>query len=48
MITLDSDKDVVFKITNKDRQKVRVVQSKGGHTNVQYFGLKGLTLGDEA
>ena len=48
MVTLDSDKDVVFKITDKDRQKVKVVQSKNGHKNVQYFGLKGLTLGDEA
>jgi len=44
MVTLDSDCDVVFKITDKNKQKVKVVQSKGGHTNVQYFGLKNLVL----
>lgn len=44
MVTLDSDCDVVFKITDKNKQKVKVVQSKNGHTNVQYFGLKNLVL----
>ena len=43
--TLDSDKDAVFKITDKDNQKVKVVQSdSAGHKNIQYFGLSGLTL----
>lgn len=45
--TLDSDKDAVFKITDKDTQKVKVVQSdSAGHKNIQYFGLSGLTLED--
>ena len=45
LVTLDSDKDVVFKITNKDVQKVEVIQSDNkGHRNIQYFGLSGLTL----
>lgn len=43
--TLDSDKNAVFKITNKDNQKIKVVQSdSAGHKNIQYFGLSGLTL----
>ena len=46
--TLDSDKDAVFKITDKDNQKVKVVQTDPatGHKNIQYFGLSGLTLED--
>ena len=45
MVTLDSDKDAVFKITDKNSQKLKVVQSDGnGHNNVQWFGLSGLTL----
>lgn len=45
--TLDSDKDAVFKITDKNTQKVKTVQSDAnGHKNVQYFGLSGLTLED--
>lgn len=45
--TLDSDKDAVFKITDKNTQKVKVVQSdSAGHKNIQYFGLSGLTLED--
>ena len=44
MQTLDSDCDAVFKITDKDSQKLKVVQAKNGHKNVQYFSLKDLTL----
>lgn len=45
--TLDSDKDAVFKITDKANQKLKVVQADAnGHKNVQWFGLKGLTLED--
>lgn len=48
-VTLDSDCDVVFKITDKDSQKVRVVQSdSAGHKNVQLIGLSGLELEDPA
>ena len=43
--TLDSDKDAVFKITDKANQKIKVVQTdSAGHKNVQLFGLSGLTL----
>lgn len=43
--TLDSDCNVVFKITDKDNQKVKVVQSDSvGHKNVQLIGLSNLTL----
>ena len=44
LVTLDSDKDGVFKITDKNNQKLMVVQSKNGATKTQYFDLSGLTL----
>lgn len=45
LVTLDSDKDGVFKITDKNNQVLKVVQSdSAGHKNVQIFDLKGLTL----
>lgn len=44
-VTLDSDKNAVFKITDKDNQKLKVVQAdNAGHKNIQLFGLKGLNL----
>lgn len=47
LVTLDSDKNAVFKITNKNNQKLKVVQAdNAGHKNIQYFGLSGLTLED--
>lgn len=46
-VTLDSDKNAVFKITDKDSQKLKVVQAdNAGHKNVQLFGLSGLTLAE--
>ena len=46
--TLDSDKNAVFKITDKNAQKVEVIQSdNAGHKNIQYFGLSGLVLEPE-
>lgn len=45
MQTLDSDKDAVFKITDKKNQKLKVEQTdSAGHKNVQWFGFSGLTL----
>lgn len=45
LITLDEDQDCVFKIADKDHQKVKVVQTdNAGHKNIQFFGLSGLTL----
>lgn len=46
-VTLDSDKNCVFKITDPANQKVKVVQTdNAGHKNVQLFGLSGLELED--
>ena len=45
LVTLDSDCDIVIKISDKNVQKVKTVQTDSqGHTNIQYFGLSGLTL----
>ena len=47
LVTLDSDKNAVFKITDKNNQKLKVVQSDAqGHKNIQLFDLSGLTLAD--
>lgn len=47
LVTLDSDQNAVFKVTDKDSQKIKVVQSdNAGHKNVQLFSLSGLTLED--
>lgn len=43
--TLDSDTNAVFKISDKNNQKIKVVQAdNAGHKNVQYLDLTGLTL----
>ena len=43
--TLDSDKNAVFKVTDKDSQKIKVVQTDAaGHSNTQLFGLSHLEL----
>lgn len=43
--TLDSDTNAVFKVTNKDTQKIKIVQSDAqGHKNIQLLDLSGLTL----
>lgn len=43
--TLDNDKNAVFKVTNKDAQKIKIVQSDAqGHKNIQLLDLSGLTL----
>lgn len=40
----DPDKNGGFKVTNKNTQKFKVVQSDGTHEKVQLFDLSGLTL----
>ena len=42
----DPDQNGVFKITNKDVQKFKVVVSDGTNTTVQTFDLSGLTVED--
>lgn len=44
MQTLDSDKNGVFKITNKDVQKLAVLQEKDGSRLIEFYDLSGLTL----
>lgn len=47
LVTLDSDKNAVFKIADKNNQKLKVVQADNeGHKNVQLFDLSTLTLED--
>lgn len=46
MLTLDADQNGVFKITNKDIQRLKVVQRNGNAKYVQYFDLSGLELGE--
>ena len=43
--TLDSDQNAVFKVSDKDRQEIVIVQSDAdGHKNVQRLDLSSLTL----
>lgn len=44
LVTLDSDCNGVFKITDKDYQKFRVETTDGTYTQKQTFNLKGLKL----
>lgn len=45
--TLDEDRNAVFKITDKNNQKLKTIQADAiGHKNVQLFDLSGLTLED--
>lgn len=48
-VTLDSDKNCVFKITDKKNQKIYVVQTDAaGHKRTQILNLDGLTLEEVA
>lgn len=47
LVTLDSDKMGVFKVTNKDLQKLTVVQQKDKAKRTDYYDLSGLTLSEE-
>lgn len=45
LVTLDSDKDAVFKVSDIRNQKLKTVQTDAqGHRNIQVFDLSGLTL----
>ena len=43
-VTLDSDMNIVLRITNKATQKVKVVTTKSGESATKIFSLTGLTL----
>lgn len=43
----DTDRNGVFRITNKDTQVVKLVQSDGTHTHEQSISLKNMTLSPE-
>ena len=47
IVELDSDKNGVFKVTDKDAQQFIVVQRKGDAVSVQSFDLSGLTCETE-
>ena len=40
----DTDRNGVFKVTNKNIQKFKIVSSNGAHSTVQTYDLSGLTL----
>lgn len=45
----DSDKNGIAKITNKNTQRFKVIQSDNkGHRNIQTYDLSGLTVESEA
>lgn len=45
----DPDKNGIAKITDKDTQKFKVIQSDDkGHRNIQTYDLSGLTVESEA
>lgn len=47
LVELDEDMNGVFKITNKDTQKFKVVQSRAGETKTWTFDLSGLVCESE-
>ena len=47
LVELDSDKNSVFKVTDKSAQQFVVVQRKGDAVTVQSFDLSGLTCETE-
>lgn len=47
LVALDSDKNGVFKITDKNVQKFVVLQQNGAQQKLQEFDLSGLTLETE-
>ena len=47
LVTLDSDQDGVFKITDKDNQRLMIWQKKDGVGSLtEYYDLSGLTLSE--
>ena len=44
LVTLDSDQNGVFKITDKNKQKLTVIQTGEKGRRVDYYDLSGLTL----
>lgn len=46
LVQIDSDKNGVFKVTDKDLQKFVILQKDGLSTLLQSFDLSGLTLED--
>jgi hypothetical protein len=43
-VTLDSDMNIVLRITNKGTQSVRVIATKGEDSITNIYGLTGLSL----
>lgn len=47
MVALDSDNLAMFKLTDIQNQKLKVVSSRTGESKTWFFDLSGLTLSDE-
>lgn len=47
LVELDSDKNGIFKVTDKDTQRLVVLQKAGKDTQIQVFDLSGLTCNAE-
>ena len=47
MVALDSDNLAMFKLTDIQGQKLKVVSSRTGESKTWFFDLSGLTLSDE-
>lgn len=43
-VTLDDDRNIVLRITNKDTQSIKVVATKDKQSITKTYGLTGLTL----
>ena len=43
----DPDRNGVFRVTNKNTQVFKIVQSDGVHTHEQSISLRGITLASE-
>lgn len=43
-VTLDNDKNIVIRITNKDTQQIKFVFSKGGVSETRIYSLRDLVL----
>lgn len=43
-VTLDNDKNIVIRITNKDTQSIKFVFTKGGVSETRIYSLQNLVL----
>ena len=47
LVTLDSDQNAVMKVTNKDAQKIVILQEKTGTCRLmEFYDISGMTLSE--